>query len=192
MRGEERPLVELVDAQSVPDQLGAVLGGAVDRRLAVEAGLPGDIAVRGQLTAYAGAGRDRGVMFQSGGQQRPGRARGQHVVAVEEHHELSGGGAQAVVARGAAAAAVRVAVDHPQPWFGVGEGVQGGAGAVGGGVVHRDHFGDRFARGPLRECGAHRLADMAGIVEGDDDDADLCGWRDGGPRQRIEGFFHSH
>jgi hypothetical protein len=170
VRAQEGGAVELVDAERVVDQARSTRGVRHHGVQRVEACLPGDLAPRRQLPAYAQAAGDLGVRTRGRFEQRVDRAGRQDVVAVQEHHVRRGHRVEPGVAGGAAAAAVDPAADHLQAWLRGGEPVQQARAAVLRAVVDGHHL----AHGrPLGECRAHGVRHMGGVVITDHHDGDL-------------------
>ena len=97
-------------------------------------------------------------------QEQTGHLGGQGAeVAVEKDEDIAGCGA------GAGRAGVTVATPRFNDNVGAGFSSEG-TGAIGGTVIHDDD-----ARNRLRSCLAHELRDVAGFVQGWDDDVDVHG-----------------
>ncbi len=169
---QEAGAVELVDAERVVDQARPPRRVRYDGVQRVEARLPGDFAPRGQFPAYAQPARDLRARPRGRREQRVDRARGQDVVAVQEHDVRGGHRVEPGVARGAAAAAVDPAPDHLQAGLRRGEPVEQPGGAVRRAVVDGHDLAHGRALGERR---AHGVRHMRGVVVADDHDGDLKG-----------------
>ncbi len=164
---QEGPVVQLVDAEGVADELGPLRGPLDHIARGVQPGHPGHVVVLRQLTAYARADGHRRAVLLGGAHEGVGRPRGQDVVAVEEEDVRRGRTRDPVVARGTASAAVLRAVHDLEAGMDGGQLVQRPRGAVGRGVVHGDHLGDDRALGESR---GHGLAHEHGVVVRDHHD----------------------